>query len=143
MVLELDDVREIEELEDLEQGREGEDDYDASEEFHDALESTANVADAPGTFPTTLSPTTPSSVHSLALGQTVDRWVWMANGFFFFFYLFSFSFYKLIVSHKYVKGPVPVLPYCGCESMSCHLLPSPRQLEDIHVIQVRRLSCFF
>lgn len=39
---------------------------------------------------------------------------------------------------KYVEGPVPILPYCGCVPLHCHLNPSQRSYDEIKIDQVSK-----
>ena len=41
-------------------------------------------------------------------------------------------------SLKYVEGPVPILPYCGCEPLHCHLSPNQRSYNEIKIDQVSK-----
>lgn len=41
------------------------------------------------------------------------------------------------MSSTYTKGPVSVLPYCGCEPLQCHLLQQPATIKGMKIDQVR------
>ena len=86
VVLELDDIQEKEELEDLEEGREGEDTLESDEEIHEGLDMTVKGADVADTFSKASSPSSPTSVRSLGLGQAADKWAWNIGSFWFFFF---------------------------------------------------------
>lgn len=41
-------------------------------------------------------------------------------------------------SLKYLEGQVPILPYCGCEPVHCHLSLNQRSYKEMKIDQVSK-----